>query len=172
MTHTRFSLIFLLSIFGSYSFSQTKTFNTFGSAGSSFRSSELVLDFTIGEVFTQTFTNKGITLTQGQHQQDKVILTASKAIIVDFSNNEVQASNSSLFELKAFPNPFQSSVTIQSSEAKDLAYTIYNTQGQLITSGTLSDLNNKIDLESLITGTYYFVYQTDMTIGQISLIKL
>lgn len=172
MTHLRLSLFLLLSIIGSYSFSQSKTLNAFGSAGSSFKSSELIMDFTMGEVFTQTFTNKGLTLTQGQHQQEKVILTASKAIIVDFSNNDTQASNSSLFELKAFPNPFQSSVTIQSSEAKDLSYTIYNTQGQLITSGTISDLNNKIDLESLITGTYYFVYQTDMTIGQISLIKL
>jgi len=130
------------------------------------------MDFTMGEVFTQTFTNKGITLTQGQHQQEKVILTASKAIVLDFSGEHEIDLNQTKLEISAFPNPFQSNVTIQLSQAVNLSYTVFNTQGQLISSGNLSDLNNKFDLEHLITGTYYFVYQTDSNVGQISLIKL
>ncbi len=63
-----FLLLFLYSSFLPCCLSQDRDLNVVATAGSSYETGDLVLDWTLGEVIIQTLENPSFTLTQGFHQ--------------------------------------------------------------------------------------------------------
>ncbi len=58
-------------------------------------------------------------------------------------------------ELKIYPNPAQDVITVMNSRYPNLSFEMYNTLGQQLLSGSLSNTLNHISLESLAEGLYF-----------------
>lgn len=60
-----------------------------------------------------------------------------------------------------YPIPATNELKVSLNEAVDINYSIYSVTGQLILSGNLKELNNKIDIRPLGTGTYLLQLKGD-----------
>jgi hypothetical protein len=60
------------------------------------------------------------------------------------------------WEMNVFPNPTTSFLTVSMKESlKNASYTLTDAQGRLVQQGTLPDMENTIDLQSLAMSNYY-----------------
>lgn len=107
---------------------------------------------TVGECFTQTYTNASYMITQGFQQPDasKVINTTSGTSVSGLVQNIV---------FSAFPNPFVEKITIAAPEefkAKAIVKVI-SSQGQLIADYEMNESHIDLDLTNLSVGKYFVI---------------
>ena len=134
--------------------------------GNTFTSGSMVIDQTVGEVFTASLSNgTQLSITQGFQQPmrkkigfiDPVFVSVEEGNITDFS---------------VYPNPFRGELTVEIPENRSVTFQLFDNTGRLILVDQLSQVTTNIDLSTLSVGNYQLVLQTnDAFLGRISLIK-
>lgn len=139
MRKTLLILFFLTLIFG-FANAQLKEIETVSAGGGSSKNENLELSWTLGQLVIATGELNENSVTQGFHQ----------TIITVTNLND----NLSEFQLNVFPNPVSEVLIIEFPEKKDFEYSIFNEKGELVISGKLTEIRNKINLSQLNRGTY------------------
>jgi hypothetical protein len=108
--------------------------------GESYSNANGSIDFTIGEVVTNTGTDGVNDITQGFHQTNWRFLSV-----------ESHVPN---YEATIFPNPTSELLNINASAFKDLSYTLYDLQGKLVMQDKLSSEQTSVQVSQLVPGAY------------------
>ena len=105
------------------------------------------IDFTVGEVMINTFTNGTNDLTQGFQQTNW-----------NFVGIEDHLPS---YEVTIFPNPTSDVLNIKTSEYQNVNYTLYDGKGQLVLQNKLSAEQTVIQVSRLAPGNYSLVLNND-----------
>jgi type 1 fimbria pilin len=112
-------------------------------SGNSFSSSGATIEFTVGEVTTNTLSGGGNTLTQGFHQPEIHFFSIDK--------------NEDEFTFNLYPNPTDQYVTVASTTEEVLQVHIYATSGQAIEVSNVFTKQITLDLQSMASGSYIMI---------------
>ncbi|MEO0898155.1 MAG: T9SS type A sorting domain-containing protein [Bacteroidota bacterium] len=110
------------------------------SAGESFETQWVSLDWTLGEIMTETFDGTLI-LTQG-FQQPEDRATSIEAPLAD------------LGDIKVFPNPTRDAFFIEMEHGKSMAISLFDMSGRIVHQQRISESQTEINLSSLSRGIY------------------
>lgn len=135
MKFIRVSVLLLCCIAGNKLFSQTLVNTT----GSTIRSNDHIIEYSIGEIGIATFTGNGNIVTQGLLQPSVKIIDPACEII----NDTVQY----------FPTPTQNILSVVTRLDWITAYHIYAADGKLVRNAFF--INNQIDMSNLPGGVYF-----------------
>lgn len=108
--------------------------------GDSYSNASGKIDFTIGEIVTNTETDGANDLTQGFHQTNW-----------NFVSIEDHVPN---YEAIIYPNPTEDFLNIKASLYKNVSYVLYDEMGRLILQGLLSGEQTAFEVSPLATGRY------------------
>jgi hypothetical protein len=138
--------LIMISVFWIAAFSanaQTAAPQLVSSAGESFTNTVYNLDWSIGELVTETFTGSQNTLTQGFHQGTYTISSIEGNLV-----NE--------FKIIAFPNPTTDliSIKIESSITENLRFAVMDLTGKVLQTGEVINNNQQINFSNYSFGTY------------------
>lgn len=144
-------LILFAWIFSStFCFSQSLIPTVVGSTGAFGTSASGNIDWTVGEMMTETF-NGGNSITQGFHQPWVNIATSVSTL-------------PSVSEFDVYPNPVSDYLNVHFFGADNSSYTfdLYDVQGRIVFSKSIEDLSlNVIPMGNLNVGIYYLnIYNT------------
>ena len=121
------------------------TRDVFASSGSEMSSSDLLVNFTLGEVFTSTFdTGSDIIMTMGFQQGE-----LSLASLHEFSNEQ----------MSLFPNPADNLINFHSSSDLPFTYFVYDVTGRIILNGQSLSGTLILNLSSIVEGKYILEYR-------------
>jgi hypothetical protein len=143
----KLSLLTLLTFFTFSIFGQTVV----SSNGESYTNTAGSIDYTIGEISTESISDASNALTQGQHQPKLSINTIPT----------VQAS----FEVSLFPNPVSDQSTLTVSKISvGLKYDVFDIGGKVLISAQITATETTVDFSKLSSGQY-FLKLTDQKNG-------
>ncbi len=113
------------------------------SAGGDFNSSAFSVSWSLGEPVTTTLSSNDVLLTQGFHQPSNLLTS-----VYNFGRTSL--------EIKAYPNPTQRSVIIETkaSTEMDLQYQLLTTLGKEVQSGNLRNQRHELSLQALPAQMY------------------
>lgn len=155
-----FSLISLISMFSLNA--QTLSPQLLSSTGESFKNLIYLMDWSIGEVQTETYSANGHLLTQGFHQSKYAVATAVNNI------------NGLQFEITAFPNPTTDYVNlkVESIKVENLQYSITDLSGiELLNRQFLGNIE-QINFSNFAIGSYFIsILQKNRLIKSFKIIK-
>jgi len=123
-------------------FCQTNNQQLISSGGKVATAEGIQLDWSVGEISTETYTNNETSLTQGFHQGNIIISSIPNA--------------PKIAELSIYPNPTSDMLIIDIEDFKPSEttnYQLYTVNGKQISNGSLIK-KTIIDLKSLMVGTY------------------
>ncbi len=154
-----FSIIFLVIFAGSLATAQTIRNDVTASGGDYAASGNIVMEYTIGEPATETLNGTNLIMTQGFHQPLLVVTSVDE--YDHFS------------DVNVFPNPTSDKLCIDIPSQNDNAfdYSLYNNNGKLIGSESLTSGKNAITLKSYAPGMYVLKIQNNKS-GQVSSYKI
>ncbi len=109
-------------------------------AGDTYSSSTVQLDWTLGELMTETIAGT-IVLTQGFHQGN-LILTS----VEDLAGN--------IGTIKVYPNPTTGSISVDKETIGEIQLVIMDMKGSIVLQENLSASFSEIDLSQLPGGLY------------------
>lgn len=136
-------------------FSQSYSTQVIASSGDEFKSSDILLTWTIGETITETITNNNFTLTQG-FNQTKIIITS------------IDHLPDLKFSISAYPNPTSEFVYLkiesENENIKNLQYQVINSKGSTILRKLISSNLVEIDFHNFSNGIYLLVVFDNRTI--------
>ena len=141
----RLLLIIIYSIGASAISAQVFSPQVIASAGTSFSSPSVKMEFTIGEVVISTLGSTNV-LTQGFHQPEIKILA-----LENFTD---------AFTFNLYPNPTEQFVTIESSKEDEFRVHIYDGSGKAILISSIFSQKVTMDIELLSAGAYFMVITT------------
>lgn len=112
--------------------------------GDSFKNNSIKLDWSMGEILTETYANSEIALTQGFHQETYLMST---------ENNEVSDIN---IEINVYPNPTTALVNLQTSgnTYQNLMYRLVDLQGKILLEKSFSASIETINLDNFSSNFY------------------
>ena len=129
-------------LMGSTVFGQTIQNSVISSAGGSSSTSNVKMDYTLGETVIETFSVGGNTLTQGFHQ--------TNLTLVAIENVELFA------EISIYPNPTSEFVNIDiPANYKLMEISMFDVTGKLLKTQANASGLVTLDVNNLATGTYY-----------------
>ena len=142
MNKTLFFFVAGLLFLGSTVFCQTIQNSVISSAGGSGSSSNVKMDYTIGETVIETFSAGGHALTQGFHQTNLTL---------------VAIENVQLFpEISVYPNPTSEFVNLDiPANYNALDISMYDVTGKLLRTKANASGLVTFDVNDLATGIYY-----------------
>ena len=147
MKKASFSFIFILLFI--CSFSQINKPEVLNPTGNSFKSTTMMLDWTIGETLITTLSNEPTQITQGFHQPTVII-------------NNLQELPAGIEELNLFPNPATNHATFQTKFAKAQRFElqINSIKGEKLFSKNVQGITiqESLDLSTLAPGLYYLSF--------------
>ena len=122
---------------------QTTPLQLVGTAGDTYKNSNYQLDWSIGELLTESYSDDQNLLTQGFHQ-GKYIITTTKQI------PDIQ------FEISAFPNPAADYVQVKigSEKFENLRFSLSDINGKILQTGKFIEDQQQINLTGKAEGTY------------------
>jgi hypothetical protein len=145
-------------------FAQDSVLQLVSASGESFVSVSLQLDWSLGEIETETFGNSSNTLSQGFHQNSP-------------KSSGVFIRQNSVSDILVYPNPFNSSVYIENlnvnavDNIKNLCR-ITDISGKTVAEIYLTGYDKKLNLNFLKPGSYFLlIYQNNKPIFTKQLIK-
>ena len=110
------------------------------SQGESYSNSSGNINFTIGEVVTNTETDGTYDITQGFHQSNWTLVG-----IKNFVPN---------YEVSIYPNPSTNVLNIKTSSYENVSYKLYDAVGKLIMQGDLSSDLTALQVSYIAQGKY------------------
>lgn len=135
----RYTLV-LFSFFGSLTVSAQEVVAT---QGESYSNANASIDFTLGEVITDTGSDGTNDITQGFHQTNW-----------NFAGLEDHAPD---YEATIFPNPTSDVLNIKTSAFENVTYTMYDAQGKRVIQSALSAEQTPIQVSQLAPGSYSLI---------------
>ncbi len=140
---------------------QTNLHELVSSSGGSFSGNNVLMDWSLGEIVTETVSTDNNVLTQGFHQDVYEI-------------SEIFRVPNELFEVSVFPNPTSNTVFIKISEKNNSAdnYTISDFSGRCIAAGVLNSDMQSIDFSTFTKGIYILnIYREGIKVHSFKIIK-
>jgi hypothetical protein len=128
--------------------SQTNSPELISSSGDSFSNVNYILDWSIGELATETISANGQILTQGFHQGIYTV-TAIEDLRADI-------------EMTVFPNPTTDFITLNFAKVQNfgkLSYTITDFSGKVLQNSNFSNETEQINFAKYSAGTYFIIVQ-------------
>lgn len=121
--------------------------------GNTMSNSTLVVEFTFGETFTQSFTNTQL-ITQGFQQpyRKKIVIQPINPI------NNLEVDNLDFKNIKLYPNPFSNVIQIENTSSESFQVEIFDLTGRLVFSQVITNLIQTINLEHLSSGPYQIIF--------------
>ena len=121
-------------------FGQFTTPSVVSSSGDSYSNGGVIMDYTLGEIVIETFSNTANILTQGFHQGD---LKVSTAVV----NLDIKT--------KIYPNPTTNFLIIELEKNVNAELLVYDINGKIVIKDKLNDEQKKqLDFSFLNTGNY------------------
>lgn len=150
----------LLIMICSFSTAQELRQEVFATASESMEGSEIYSGFTIGEIITETLSNDVITLTQGFHQENY--------IVVEVNENEYYKP---IYQV--YPNPFINTVTIESIHKDKRIGTVivYDSEGKILFNEQVQKNSYHINFCKYPSGTYILLIKNESELTKYKIIK-
>lgn len=123
------------------------------SSGGSFANANYKLDWSIGEVVTESFSSTGLFLNQGFQQAKYNVESISTGV----RNHE------SDYGIQVFPNPTTDLLLLSSTnenDIKDLKYSILDINGKTLLIGNLTKSTEQINFSYFPVGGYFIKFST------------
>lgn len=114
------------------------------SQGSSYNTEAINIDFTIGEVISETLTSSDLSINQGFHQ----------AIIVEEMVTDIINQSTIDHGINVYPNPTTNYVILHMDEIEGFQYQIFDLNGRAVTHAIINDSQTKIDFTKMKEGIY------------------
>lgn len=103
---------------------------------------DLTIDFTVGEIITQTYKGNTIDATQGFHQPNLRITAISYP--------------DPIYDIRLFPNPTEDFVILEFPKLdQDYSIELYDTSGKLIFKEQIHQIETYIDVSELAAAVYF-----------------
>ena len=130
-------ILFCLPMIG---FGQILSPSVVSSSGASYSNGGVIMDFTLGEIVIETFSNNANILTQGFHQGIiKIVLSVSDIDI----------------KTKIYPNPTTNFIIIELEKNVNADILVYDINGKIVIKDKLNDEQQKqLDFSFLNQGNY------------------
>lgn len=125
---------------------QNTIYQVIATSGESFKNSNFQLDWTLGELQTETYDGLDITLTQGFQQADY------KKTVTEIEKSELYPTN-----ITVFPNPTSDFIYININNLPiiNLEYIITDILGKYLIINNITNNNTKISFNTFKKGTYF-----------------
>jgi len=134
-------LLLILLCLPMIGFGQVTTPSVVSSSGDSYSNGGVIMDFTLGEIVIETFSNSANILTQGFHQGDLKITTA----VVNLD-----------IKTKIYPNPTTNFIIIELEKNVNAELLVYDINGKIVIKDKLRDEQKKqLDFSFLTQGNYF-----------------
>ena len=140
---------------------QTATPELISSSGASFSNATYQMDWSVGEISTETYSNDDHVLTQGFHQGNYII-------------TEIFDNPLSDIIISVFPNPTVEFINlkVESKKIENLLFVITDLSGRVLRSCNLYPETEPIDFSDYAAGTYFMtVSQNNQVIRSFKIIK-
>ena len=109
-------------------------------AGETFAANNLILDWTLGEIMTETYTGT-VVLTQGFHQPT-------------LNTTSVEPSAAAFGDIQVYPNPTTGQLFIERESSELLQVRLFNAQGQTVLRAQMQTSFSTLDLSALPASLY------------------
>ncbi len=120
-------------------FAQKISPTVLSSAGDVMKANNFSIEWTLGELATETLRANNLIITQGFHQTNLTI---------------VSTNNPEISGLNIYPNPFEQDLIINNQSGKKVAVHIFNVMGQCINDYQILPGTQNITLSELPSGIY------------------
>jgi len=129
---------------------QTVSSSVISTAGKTSSSSDVALDWTLGQAVAGQMSSTDIQLSNGYHSQlDLQFLS--------ITDETITAS------LAIYPNPTMDYVVLDLKPNDEVVVTVYNEVGQNLLTTELNTVQNKINLDQLSSGIYIFTVNSKIS---------
>ena len=133
-------LLLILIALPMIGFGQVTTPSVISSSGDSYNNGGIMMDYTLGEIVIETYTNSNTILTQGFHQGDLKVTTA----VVNLD-----------IKTKIYPNPTTNFLIIELEENVNAELLVYDINGKIVIKDKLNEEQKKqLDFSFLNQGNY------------------
>ena len=135
------NLLLILLCLPMIGFGQILSPSVVSSSGASYYNGGVIMDFTLGEIVIETFSNNANILTQGFHQGIiKIVLSVSDIDI----------------KTKIYPNPTTNFIIIELEKNVNADILVYDINGKIVIKDKLNDAQQKqLDFSFLTQGNYF-----------------
>lgn len=120
---------------------QSLTPEVVATAGETFSNGSLTLEWTLGEIMTESYVGNSLVLTQGFHQP--TVLTTNVEEVADRFGT-----------VTVYPNPTPGGIVIERQQSGDLHVLLSDLSGRVILQRHMSDAERTLDLSHLPQGMY------------------
>jgi hypothetical protein len=133
-------LLLILIALPMIGFGQVTTPSVISSSGDSYNNGGIMMDYTLGEIVIETYTNSNTILTQGFHQGDLKVTTA----VVNLD-----------IKTKIYPNPTTNFLIIELEKNVNAELLVYDINGKIVIKDKLNEEQKKqLDFSFLNQGNY------------------
>ena len=133
-------LLLILLALPMIGFGQVTTPSVVSSSGDSYNNGGIMMDYTLGEIVIETYTNSNTILTQGFHQGDLKVTTA----VVNLD-----------IKTKIYPNPTTNFLIIELEKNVNAELLVYDINGKIVIKDKLNEEQKKqLDFSFLNQGNY------------------
>ncbi|MFN8279700.1 MAG: T9SS type A sorting domain-containing protein [Saprospiraceae bacterium] len=138
-------LVLAILFFGFCLHAQKITPSVIASAGAVMKSNNVSLEWTMGEVITETRSSGNLIVTQGFHQANLGVPSSTY--------------QSSIEGLQVYPNPVRDILNINNDSGEALQMQLFGSNGELLMSSPLQKGYQELKLQSYIPGMYHLIIQ-------------
>ena len=122
-------------------FGQVTTPSVVSSSGDSYSNGGVIMDYTLGEIVIETYTNSNTILTQGFHQGDLIVSTG----VVNLD-----------IKTKIYPNPSTNFLIVELEKNVNAELLVYDINGKIVIKDKLNEEQKKqLDFSFLTQGNYF-----------------
>ena len=134
-------LLLILLCLPTIGFGQVTTPSVVSSSGDSYSNGNIIMDYTLGEIVIETYTNSNTILTQGFHQGDLKVTTS----VVNLD-----------IKTKIYPNPTTNFIIIELEKNVNAELLVYDINGKIVIKDKLNEEQKKqLDFSFLTQGNYF-----------------
>ncbi len=135
------TLLFAALLISMAANSQSLAPEVFASSGDYFTGANIKLNWTLGEMVTETYTSSGNFLTQGFHQSNYEV-----AAIDETEENNL---------IVVYPNPFTDMLLVNTGNLKGLNLMVHDLQGKNLMEKNIKKSNVQLDFSAFSPGIYF-----------------
>ena len=133
-------LLLILLCLPFISFGQVTSPSVVSSSGDSYSNGNIIMDYTLGEIVIETFSNNANILTQGFHQGDLKVTTS----VVNLD-----------IKTKIYPNPTTNFLIIELEKNVNAELLVYDINGKIVIKDKLiNEQQKQLDFSFLNQGNY------------------
>lgn len=156
------ALILLFYSFFGFCSAQSLSHSVIGVAGDTFHSSKGYLDWTLGEVLTETYIRNGKMLTQGFHQTELRTVTEINTYALEQG-------------AVVYPNPVRNSLNVKVTEEGSYQIEVYGPRGDKLIDQNINPASEKVPIQidfHDLSPALYILRILNTETGQVSSFKI